>query len=124
MALTRFIAGLSDTTRVFCRGEVRLEKGWFPAVLTYNPIYKQTLAWAASGRKDAMEGHHEGVFWSGIPHQSIAREVLDTGGTMRTVFVAQGIEAGTGETQSGLIHESPVGATDAPNAFEEPSHDA
>jgi hypothetical protein len=75
MALTRFIAKLNDTTRVFCRGEVRHEKGRFPAVLTHNAIYKQTLAWAPSGRKNAMEGHHESLFWSLIPHVGIAREV-------------------------------------------------
>jgi hypothetical protein len=75
-AVTRFVAGLNDTTRVFCRGTVQLGKGHFPAVLTYNSIYKQTLAWAPSGKKGAMEGHHEAFFWSNIPHESIAREVL------------------------------------------------
>lgn len=76
MTVTRFLAGLTDSTRVFCRGEVRLDKGHFPAALTYNPIYKQTLAWAPSGKKGAMEGRHESFFHSNVPHVSIAREVL------------------------------------------------
>lgn len=74
--LLHFIAGLQDSTRVFCRGEVRLDKGHFPAVLTYNSIYRQTLAWAPSGRKNALEGHHEAYFWANTPHVGIAREVL------------------------------------------------
>lgn len=83
--VTKFVAGLNETTRVFCRGTVHLDKGQFPAVLTYNSVYKQTLAWAPSGRKNAMEGHHEGFFWSSIPHQGIAREVLSSGDRM-TVY--------------------------------------
>ena len=76
-ALTRFIANLRDEARVFCRGEVRHpDKGHFPAVLIYNRIHKQVMAWAPSGRKNGMEGHHEAFFYSGIPHVGIARDVL------------------------------------------------
>lgn len=77
VALTRFIADLSDGTRVFCRGEVRIaDRGHFPAVLTYNPIYRQTLAWAPSDRKNGMEAHHVAFFHSTMPHVCIARDVL------------------------------------------------
>lgn len=82
--VTRFIAALPETSRVFCRGEVRIpDRGHCPAVLTYNVVCKQTKAWAPSGRKNAMEAHHEALFWSNVPHVGIAREVLsDEAGTI------------------------------------------
>lgn len=82
MAVLHFMAALPASSRVFCRGEVRVQdKGHFPAVLTYNTVSRQTKAWAPSGRKSAMEAHHEALFWSNIPHASIAREVLYDGVT-------------------------------------------
>lgn len=76
-AVSRFLADLPPTTRVFCRGEVRTGKGYFAAALTLNTIYGQVLAWAASGRKNAMESHSPTLFHSHIPYAAIAREVLD-----------------------------------------------
>jgi hypothetical protein len=116
-AVSRFIAALPDTTRVFCRGEVRLDKGHFPAVLTHNSLYSQTLAWAPSGRKGAMEGHHEAAFFSNIPHVGICREVL---GETRVLIAASGMEAPSGgETvkQDSTEGDSPVGseASETPN---------
>lgn len=76
-AVSRFLADLPSTTRVFCRGDVRTDKGWFPAALTLNTIYGQVLAWAPSGRKNAMESHSPSSFFSSTPYAAIAREVLD-----------------------------------------------
>ncbi len=103
-AVSRFVAGLNPTTRVFCYGEVRLPDRHYPAVLTFNTIYRQTLAWAPSGKKGAMQGHHEVFFHSTVPHQSIAREVF---------WKAQGMEARQGGDE-GSVHDSPVAKGHAP----------
>jgi hypothetical protein len=106
-ALLRFIAGVERPVRVFCRGEVRLDKGHFPAVLTYNPIYKQALAWAPSGRKNAMESHHEGAFYGDCHLVGIAREVL--AGPETETRYAQAIEAQRAATENtDAVHESAV----------------
>jgi hypothetical protein len=99
-AVSRFIAGMAEPTRVFCRGEVRTPDGHWPAVLTYNPIYKQTIAWAPSGRKGAMQAHHEGFFFATLTHQAIAREVF-----------AQGMETAEAAETAGL---SPKGDSPVP----------
>ncbi len=87
-AVSRFVADLNPTTRVFCYGEVHTPEGQWPAVLTHNTIYHQTWAWAPSGRKGAMTAHHEMFFYSTIPHVGIAREVFAHGTSTATTVTA------------------------------------
>lgn len=144
-AVSRFIAGLHDSTRVFARGEVRTDKGHYPAVLTFNSGTRQTWAWAPSGRNGAIEQHHEMHFWANQDWKGSCREALAdeyirtaakpyhrsdcaTSGAPALVPgpcdcdapAAKAMSAGTAETQSGSGRE-PASAVGLPICPENPA---
>lgn len=107
-AVSRFIAGLHDSTRIFARGEVRVEKGHFPAVLTFNSGTRQTWAWAPSGRKGSIEAHHEMFFWSNQDWKGSCREVFAQG-TSGSAQDAQRLDPkGAGPVAEGHAPETPI----------------
>ena len=112
-AVSRFIADLPEGSRVLCLGVVRAHDKDLPGALLYSSKSDDVAAIASDGIESGIEIYGPSLFWSNIPYESIAREVL--AGPEGTV-IASGTEARRAETpQSGSVHDGPAAEGGTPN---------
>jgi hypothetical protein len=75
-AVSRFLAELAEGSRVLCRGTVRTPLRDLPAALICNSKTGDVYAVAADDPPDGITVYPACWFWSNVPYESIAREVL------------------------------------------------
>jgi hypothetical protein len=117
-SLSRFIADLPEGSRVLCRGVVRTSDRDLPAVLLYSGKSDDVAAFAADDPGDGIAVYGASLFWSRIPYEGIAREVL--AGPEGTVAASGTLSRRAETTGSAGTESGPVGEAETPNLKGDP----